>query len=118
MCDDDQLNAFTENEEYVTYSVTYVTHAKMSSLKKDKKTGNVTVWTTFTTKDTNTEAINLGLGYMKTLKEFSPKTGKSRSLATVYYSCDGAKLHSNGPTEWSYVIPNSVDEGILDYVSK
>lgn len=50
-------------------------------------------------------------------REFNCAERRARSLKTIYYYTDGTN-DSSGEDEWLYVTPDTIQDGIYDYVCR
>lgn len=51
-----------------------------------------------------------------TLREFDCREGRTRTLQWAFFKGEEVTTTSNDPNEWSYVAPDSLAEGMFDYV--
>lgn len=62
----------------------------------------------------------LRVGYTKELWSYDYKNNKKAILASVFYSCNGdviySKTYKSYETEWEYIIPGTVGEGVIQKV--
>ncbi len=56
------------------------------------------------------------IGYTKELWSYNYKNNKYTTLVSVFYSCNGdviySKTYQNYEIEWTYIVPDSVSEGV------
>jgi hypothetical protein len=64
-------------------------------------------------QDVESKFISSYLDY----REFNCAERRARSLKTIYYYTDGTN-ESSGEDEWLYVTPDTIQDGIYDYVCK
>ena len=93
-----------------------------------KDYGIYRVWVKYTYKNTKEgiaekdkaikQSKRYGLSYFLYLREYNLKEKQCRDIATYIYSKDEDLIHSetNVFHEFEYIIPNSVDEAVLDFI--
>lgn len=91
--------------------------------------GKYRAWVKFTYRNTkagiaerihNAKRLRLpGLSYFLILKEFDTEKKQSRDIATYIYRKDGVLIdkETNEYGEFEYIVPNSVEEDLLNFVS-
>ena len=90
--------------------------------------GTYRVWVKYTYRNTKAgiaekekaikQSKRYGLSYFLYLREYNLKEKQCRDIATYIYSKDEDLIHSetNVIHEFEYIIPNSVDEAVLDFI--
>ncbi|WP_084608527.1 energy transducer TonB [Xylanibacter oryzae] len=90
--------------------------------------GTYRVWVKYTYRNTKAgiaekekaikQSKRYGLSYFLYLREYNLKKKQCRNLATYVYSKDDDLINSetNRFYEFEYIIPNSVDEAVLDFI--
>ena len=76
--------------------------------------GAIKAWLKLVNKkpqDVESKLVSSYLDY----REFNCTERRARSLKTIYYYTDGTN-ESSGEDEWLYVTPDTIQDGIYDYV--
>ena len=78
--------------------------------------GVVRAWLKLVNKKPQSVESKLIASYLD-YREFNCAERRARSLKTIYYYTDGTN-ESSGEDEWLYVTPDTIQDGIYDYVCK